>query len=705
MTDTTDAGQATATNVQQAEDDSRPSHGVAEDGRVTWSGRVTFWLAAVGSAVGLGNLWRFPWQCAKWGAGAFIIAYFIALFTLGMPILTQELALGQKHRSGDIEAFGKMNWRLRGVGLASVIGAFGIVSYYMMIIGLSTVYFFESFMVPLPWDEDDVGTASEYWTTILKLSSDITDSGHHDGGIFSWKVWGATMLCWVITFICIRRGVKTASWAVKITMPLPFLLLFILLVKAVTLPGAGDGISRYMDFSNFEELSDSPLWIAAIGQCFFSLSVCMGVMTAFGSYNPISQDVATDEKVISFLDVGASLMSGFVVYCILGFLSHEDPDTDWYALGGPGLVFGAFPVAIAQFKGANFFAIIFYLTLMLLGIDSAFSMVEAVSTVIDDSDFNKYKLQWSRMKISTVICVAGALCSCMYCFDTGFYWLDLVDFYINNYGMVFLGICETGACGWFYSYELIDAKIGKTSSDMYRYGYWTSVLVGSILAFSLSQPEGNEGSVTFTAGMGGDSWIVGFIVSLVGWAITCYLAWYFRSEEAKKLGTGELWWYIMGWENVEVLRGFMNSNGIGKDRWDSNKHTLNGEALMGVHHSTIGIWWGFLIKYWAPTLLTVVLLSEFREKSYNPYEGYPWGYLMVGVIWFSLMVIVVALIAVFPEWMTQKGDPNGVPDPEMDHGPVKSTSVELDQKIELGTPVGQAGAGKQTEGTDEVTSE
>merc|ERR1712141_572298 len=297
-----------------------------------------------------------------------------------------------------------------------------------------------------------------------------------------------------------------------------------------------------------------------------------------------------------------------------------------------------------------------YLTLMLLGIDSAFSMVEAVSTVIDDSDFNKYKLKWSRMKISTVRCTTGMLGSSLYCFDTGFYWLDIVDFYINNYGMVFLGICETGACGWFYSYEIIDAKIGKMSSDMYRYGYWTSVVVGSVLAFSLSTPEGDEGSVLFTGGMGNESWIVGLLVSMVGWAITCFLAWHFRSEAAKNLSTGELWWYIMGWENVEVLRGFMNTNGIGKDRWDSNKHTLNGEALMGVHHSTIGIWWGFLIKYWAPTLLTVVLLSEFREKSYNPYGGYPWGYLSVGILWFSLMVIVVALIAIFPQWMAQKVD-------------------------------------------------
>merc|ERR1719461_83698 len=519
-------------------------------------------------------------------------------------------------------------------------------------------------------------------------------------------------------------------------MPLPLILLVILLIQAATLDGAGDGIERYMDFSNWDELSDSPIWIAAIGQCFFSLSVCMGVMTAFGSYNPINQYIATDEKVIAFLDVGASLMSGFVVYCILGFLANDTGDDQWYEKGGPGLVFGAFPVAIAQFKGANFFAIIFYLTLMLLGIDSAFSMVEAVSTVIYDSDFNKYRKQWSRVQISSVICVLGALVSCLYCFDTGFYWLDLVDFYINNYGMVFLGICEAGACGWFYSYDLIEAKIGKLSSNIYRYGYWLSVLVAGILGFTLSTPETEyitpsptaaptgfattdfmttaikttSSMIVFTGGMGGDSWIVGFVVGMLGWALTCYLAWHFRSEEAKQLSTGELWWYIMGWENVEVLRGFMNSNGIGKERWEASKHTMNGEALMGVHHSTIGIWWGFLIKYWGPTLLTVVLLSEFREKSYNPYSGYPWGYLTVGIIWFSMMVLVVALIAVFPQLMAQKAD--DMPDADDNHGPVKSTSVELDQKIELGTPAGQtdqAGAAqagdKPAEGTDEVTTQ
>eukprot|EP01084_Bolivina_argentea_P252295 423448_1 len=259
--------------------------------RQNWSGRVSFWLAAVGSAVGLGNLWRFPWQCARFGGGAFIFAYFVCLFTLGMPLLTQELALGQKHRSGDIEAFGRMNWRLRGIGLASVIGGFGIVTYYMMIIGISMVFFFESFISPLPYGGNISEGSNYYATHVLMVADSIDDSNFTMSG----KLYLATCFCWIITFLCIMKGVDSASWAVKITMPLPLLLLFIMLIKGLTLDGAWKGIKAYWDFSNWDYLSDSGIWNAAIGQCFFSLSVCMGVMTAYGSYNPKRQDIATDE--------------------------------------------------------------------------------------------------------------------------------------------------------------------------------------------------------------------------------------------------------------------------------------------------------------------------------------------------------------------------------------------------------------------------
>ena len=164
-----------------------------------------------------------------------------------MPLLTQELSLGQKHRSGDIEAFGRMNWRLRGIGLASVIGTFCIVTYYMVLIGVSAVFFFESFYVPLPYDDPN------YFTDHILLQPESIEDAK---GIMNGKLFLAVTLCWIITFICVHKGVKSASIAVKITMPLPFLLLFILLIKGLTLPGAGDGIRRYLDFSDWSELGN-----------------------------------------------------------------------------------------------------------------------------------------------------------------------------------------------------------------------------------------------------------------------------------------------------------------------------------------------------------------------------------------------------------------------------------------------------------------
>jgi len=627
-----------------------------DDGRETWSGRVSFWLAAVGSAVGLGNLWRFPWQCATWGGGAFIFAYFVALFTLGMPILTQELALGQKHRSGDIEAFGRMNWRLRGIGLASVIGAFGIVGYYMAVIGVSVVFFFESFFVPLPYGEGD----GSYFLNLIEIPGGI----HESQGIIAGKLYLATMLCWVVTFVCIMKGVKSASWAVKITMPLPFLLLFILLIKGATLPGSWYGIKQYFDFSNWDELSSPGIWNAAIGQCFFSLSVCMGVMTAYGSYNPKRQDIASDEKVISFLDVMASLMSGFAVYSVLGYLAKSTGSDDWFTVGGGGLVFVAFPVAIAQFQGANFFGIIFYFALFLLGIDSAFSMVEAVSTVFFDSDLNTYRLKWSRQKISMAICICGAFTSSLYCFDTGFYWLDVVDLYINNYGMVFLGICETGACGWFYQYHIIENQIGAISANLYRMGFWFSLIAANFFAFALGTPVEVcvEGTCVyeFTGTMGADSWIVGVTAGLVLWVLTIVVAYVKRSEHARKnLSFGKTLWYIVGWENADVLRDFINGNGIGDEAWKQSKYTLRGELYAMVKHCTIGIWWGFFIKYWLPVILSMTLIGTMRDHTYNPPFGMEWKYLSVGIMVFVSMVLVVFVVAIFPEYMTQSVDTTG----------------------------------------------
>jgi len=427
------------------------------------------------------------------------------------------------------------------------------------------------------------------------------------------------------------------------------------------------------------------------------------VMTAFGSYNPVTQDIATDEKVISFMDVFASIMSGFVVYCILGFLvfdctanpvefldvtwgsvaagslcgdgvvvpaGYEAVECDvcpvdgqmcyvntalyegWYTQGGFALVFSAFPVAISQFAGANVFSVIFFATLVMLGIDSAFSITEAICTVIYDADVNTYRWKLTKPQISGITCVAGCIGSILFCFDTGFYWLDIVDYYINNYGMVLLGVLETSACGWFYGYDRIEAKLGKQSCLIYRAGFWASLLFGTILSFLLSTPvELADGSFEFTGALGADSVWPGLL--LIG---SAYYAWTKRIESAKALPMSSQLWLLFGWENVEILRDFMNTNGLGAEEWLAIRHTTAGELKVGLHHSTIGIWWGFLVKYWIPVILTVVLFSSMKNDCYNPYGGYEWSQLMVGILIFSSMVIIVVLVAIFPEYMTQKAD-------------------------------------------------
>eukprot|EP01083_Nonionella_stella_P087142 242294_1 len=611
----------------------------SQEHREAWSSRVAFWLGAIGSAVGLGNLWRFPYQCAAWGGGAFIFAYLICLFTIGMPLLTQELSLGQKHRSGDIEAFGRMNWRLRGIGLASVIGSFTIVTYYMMLIGVSTVFFFESFFVPLPYDDPDY-----YKHKILLQPDSIEDSL----GIMSGKLFLATCLCWIVTFICVHRGVKTASTAVKITMPLPFLLLLILLIKGLTLEGASDGIKKYFDFSDWTELESVGIWNAAIGQCFFSLGVCMGVMTAYGSYNPIDQDIATDEKVISFADLAASLMSGFVVYSVLGYLVATTGDTDWYDAKSLGLVFAAYPVAISTFEGANFFGVIFYLCLVLLGIDSAFSLIEAISTVIYDSDLNK-RLQLTRPKITATMCGLGFLGSCLFCFDTGIYWLDIVDRYVNNYGMVFLGMCETGACGWFYGYHSrIHEKVGELAANIYRTAFLVSIVITATLSIGLES--------VFEADRWYYGWIIGFSIGGVIWFSSIWIAFCYRNDYARRnLSFSSTMWYLIGWDNVDILRDFINVNGVGST-WNDKKHTCSGESMAVYHHGTIGIYFGFYVKYFIPFVLLMNLIGTMKMDTLNPYSGFEWKYLAVGIVIFSLMVIVVFVVAVFPQLMTQSGD-------------------------------------------------
>jgi SNF family Na+-dependent transporter len=256
--------------------------------RLRWLNRPTFILAAIGSAIGLTNFWRFPYLCYKHGGGTiFMIPYLLALFLIGIPMLLLELTLGQKFQRGDIGVFRGIHPRLIGIGLGSIFSALTVVVYQCVILAWIIYYLALSFIPPLEWSNKgyendnkcDAGAAYEfYFRRVLKyLGDDCMFVEPKDTNEVAWSVWLCCFVAWCIVYLCVFKGVRSSSYVVWITVPLPVVLIFILLIRSATLDGASRGVDIYMtgeDGTNlWDQLQKSDLLSDAIGQIFFSLSL------------------------------------------------------------------------------------------------------------------------------------------------------------------------------------------------------------------------------------------------------------------------------------------------------------------------------------------------------------------------------------------------------------------------------------------------
>jgi len=434
-------------------------------GRERWNGgRPTFILASVGSAIGLGNFWRFPALTFEFGGAGFFIPYLLALFFFGIPILLKEVSLGQIFQKGDIGVFRGMHRRLAGIGLASVVSAATITFYYNVIIAWSVVYFIHSFKNPLPWDESEADLPFQRGRCGQYVSRDFfyTNVLHwRDANCRTWEIgqpthvigdmFAAAVFVWVFVYACVFKGVKSSSYVVYFTVPVPTILIIILMIRGLTLDGASNGVDMYIKGKNsplsVSEALDLPdIWIRATSQIFFSIGVCMGIMTSFGSYNPQDKPIIADSLIICFTNSFVSFMSGFAVFSVVGYLKHIGAQEDGTG-GGTGLAFVAFPAAITKLGVSNLWAVILFITLFTLGVDSAFSMVEAASTVIYDTGAGK---KVNRMIIALSICLLGLCCLIVFCSNFGQEALDVVDFYLTAYLMVLLGILQCSSVGWVF---------------------------------------------------------------------------------------------------------------------------------------------------------------------------------------------------------------------------------------------------------------
>ena len=463
--------------------------------RQRWTSRTIFILAAVGSAVGLGNLWRFPYLAGKYGGGAFLISYLIALVLVGVPLLMLELAVGQKMQQGAIGSYQKLHPHFGGLGLLALISSFIIVSYYAVVMAWAFIYFLASFRVK--WSSN---AESYFFEEVLQIS----DRVNNIGGI-NWSIFFSLCLIWIVVYFCVWQGTKSVGQIVRYSVPLPVILLGALLLRAVTLPGFLKGWVMYLK-PNWVALLSPEVWTAACAQIFYTLSLAFGIMIAYGSYKNRDDDIAKDTWITALLDIGTSLLAGLVVFGILGYMAWKTGiPLENLAASGPGLAFVVFPQAISLMPLSGLFSVLFFLMLLLLGIDSVFSLVEALNAAILD----RYK-HIPLAQLSIGVCLILALAGAIYTTRAGLYFLDIIDHFVTSYNLLLVGIGQSLLVGWVYGAEKMrryinqvsDWKVGKWWNIAIKYFIPMILVVLLVTQFSTDIKIPYEGYPTWALGIG-----------------------------------------------------------------------------------------------------------------------------------------------------------------------------------------------------------
>jgi NSS family neurotransmitter:Na+ symporter len=416
--------------------------------REQWGSRAGFVLAAVGSAIGLGNIWRFPYMAYENGGGAFLIPYIFALLTAGIPFMILEFGMGQKYRGSAPKVFRALGAKWEWLGWMQVMVALIISIYYVAVIGWTINY--TGFALNTSWGSDP---KAFFFGDYLGL----TDSPLHLGSI-RWPILAACTLAWGITWLAITSGVrKGIERACKILIPLLFLLVLILIARVVNLPGAISGLN-YLFNPDFSKLADFSVWADAYGQIFFSLSIGFSIMLAYSSYLPEDSDISNNAAMTVFINCGFSLLAGVMIFSVLGNMANATgQDISDVAGAGVGLAFITIPAAINTMPAPVFVGTLFFLCLTMAGLSSHISIVEAVSSSFID------KFGLSRRRTASLVCLMGYILTLVFTTGGGLLILDIVDHFINNLCILGLALAEISLMSYVVGLDDMNAHVNKVS--------------------------------------------------------------------------------------------------------------------------------------------------------------------------------------------------------------------------------------------------
>jgi NSS family neurotransmitter:Na+ symporter len=404
--------------------------------RQEWSGQFGFILSAIGSAVGLGNIWRFPGVVYENGGGAFMIPYIVALLSAGIPILFLDYAIGHRMRGSAPLAFARIKQKFEAFGWFQVAICFFITLYYAVIVAWSLSFFIFSFNTA--WGND---TKEFLYNNFLHLADSPGVSFTPVLSVFLplIAIWGAAI---VVIALGVAKGVEKAN---KIFIPLLTIAFAVLVIRSLFLPGALDGLNVLFT-PDFSKILDAEVWVAAYSQIFYSLSIAFGIMVTYASYRRRKSNQTSAGLVVAFANSSFELAAGIGVFAVIGFMAHEENVAvgDVQGLKGITLAFVTFPKAISQMPGANIFGALFFGSLTVAGFTSVLSLLQVVSSALQD----KFNIS---PKLSAV--VVGSISAVISCFifgaTTGLYTLDVLDHFACDIGTLFCGIMTCVLALWF----------------------------------------------------------------------------------------------------------------------------------------------------------------------------------------------------------------------------------------------------------------
>ncbi|WP_435749221.1 sodium-dependent transporter [Microbacterium sp. PMB16] len=495
--------------------------------REAFGSRNVFILSAIGSAVGLGNIWRFPYVAYEGGGGAFLIPYLCALLTAGIPLLFFDYAIGHRFRGSAPLAFRRMHRAAEPLGWWQVLICVVIAVYYAVIVAWAGMYTW--FSAQLTWG---AGNEENFFGTDFLMSEDVNTVGVSTE--FVPQVGVPLIAVWVIVIGIMALGVKRGiGKANMILMPLLTVMFAVLVVQALFLPGAMDGLNAFFT-PNWEALADPGVWASAYGHIFFSLSVAFGIMVTYSSYLKRKTDLTGSGLVVAFANSGFEILAGIGVFAALGFMAQaQSTDVAGVATSGIGLAFVAFPTIVSQATGGSIIGVLFFGALVFAGITSLISILEVIVAALQD------KLGWGRIRTTLTVSIPLAVISmALFSTTTALSVLDTTDAFVNAFGIMAVALVAVVVVAWLlHKLPTLQEHLNRRSS--FRVGLIWKIAIGALAPIVLGYLFVTELIAKISEPYGGfPAWFLavfgwGMVIALVVFAILLSLLPWSKRSHAK----------------------------------------------------------------------------------------------------------------------------------------------------------------------------